>query len=113
MPWGSIEYEPEVAEWIRTLTVDERAQVFFYIDLLEEKGVHLGEPYTRQLTGKLRELRFFVGREQRRITYVIASGRRMPLLTTFRKTKQREQREIARAKKAMEAWLNRQTKGSR
>lgn len=100
-------------EWIRALTVDERAQVFFYIDLLEEKGVHLGEPYTRQLSGKLRELRFFMGREQRRITYLIASGRRIPLLTTFRKTRQREQREIVRAKKAMEVWLDRQAKGSR
>lgn len=95
---------------MRGLTVEERAQVSFYIDLLEEQGVHLGEPYTRQLSGKLRELRFYVGREQRRITYLIASGRRIPLLTTFRKTKQREQREVARAQRAMEAWLDRQTK---
>jgi hypothetical protein len=29
-----------------------------HIDLLEREGVHLGEPYTRQLRGKLRELRF-------------------------------------------------------
>lgn len=110
MPWGSIEYEPEVEKWMRALTVEERAQVSFYIDLLEEQGVHLGEPYTRQLSGKLRELRFYMGREQRRITYLIASGRRIPLLTTFRKTKQREQREVARAQRAMEGWLDRQTK---
>lgn len=30
----------------------------FYIDLLAERGPLLGEPYTRQLAGKLRELRF-------------------------------------------------------
>ncbi|WP_199754927.1 type II toxin-antitoxin system RelE/ParE family toxin [Amycolatopsis sp. WAC 04197] len=30
----------------------------FYGDLLAEQGPLLGEPYTRQLDGKLRELRF-------------------------------------------------------
>jgi len=29
----------------------------FYIDLLGEHGFPLGEPYTKQLDGKLRELR--------------------------------------------------------
>jgi hypothetical protein len=32
--------------------------VAFYIDLLADQGPLLGEPYTRQLDGKLRELRF-------------------------------------------------------
>ena len=35
----------------------------------------LDEPFTRQLRGKLRELRFHVEREQLRITYFIAPGR--------------------------------------
>ena len=30
----------------------------FYIELLRQEGALLGEPYTRQLDGKLRELRF-------------------------------------------------------
>ena len=74
----------------------------FYIDLLEQRGVHLGEPYTRQLRGKLRELRFFLGRERVRITYYIAVGRRIILLTIFPKRQPRESAEIARADKAME-----------
>jgi hypothetical protein len=53
------------------------------------------------LRGKLRELRFFLGRERIRVSYFIASGRRIVLLTVFRKTKQREQLEVVRADTAM------------
>ena len=73
----------------------------FYIDLLQEQGVLLDEPYTRQLNGKLRELRFYLGRERRRISYYIATERRIVLLTVFRKTRMRETREISRAEIAM------------
>ena len=62
----------------------------FYIDLLQEQGVLLDEPYTRQLKGKLRELRFNLGRERRRISYYVARERRIVLLTVFRKTRIRE-----------------------
>jgi hypothetical protein len=53
----------------------------------------------------LRELRFHVGREQLRITYFIAPGRRIVLLTVFRKTRQRERAEIDRAWQAMRACM--------
>jgi len=46
-------------------------------------GFPLGEPYTRQLAGKLRELRFDLGRGRMRISYYIASGRRIILLTAY------------------------------
>jgi hypothetical protein len=42
-----------------------------------------------------------MGREQRRIGYHIASGRRIVLLTVFRKTKMRETLEVGRAEGAM------------
>ncbi|NKZ06060.1 type II toxin-antitoxin system RelE/ParE family toxin [Actinomadura latina] len=64
--------------------------------------VLLDEPYTRQLDGKLRELRFHLQRGQVRITYWIAPGRRIILLTVFRKQQMREQRELARARRAMQ-----------
>ena len=73
----------------------------FYIDRLADQGTRLGEPYTRQLRGKLRELRFHLGREERRISYFIAPGRRIVLLTVFRKTKPRETAQIDRAEAAM------------
>lgn len=73
----------------------------FYIDLLKDKGVHLDEPYSRQLRGKLRELRFYLGRQQTRISYFIATGRVIVLLTVFGKQRRRERSEIDRAERAM------------
>ena len=101
MSWGIVELEPEVRDWLLGLTDEDFGHVAFYIDLLQEQGVHLDEPYTRQLRGKLRELRFHLGRERQRISYYIASGRRIVLLTVFRKTKMREVQEVARAEAAM------------
>jgi hypothetical protein len=62
----------------------------------------LDELHTRQLDGKLRELRFFLAGRPTRITYWIAPGRRIILLTVFVKTQRQERREIRRAKQAME-----------
>ena len=103
MAWGVVELEPEVAEWIVGLSDEEFGRVEFYIDMLEEKGVHLGEPYTRQLRGKLREVRFYLGRrgDAMRISYYVATGRRIILLTVFKKQRRREQAEIDRAEQAM------------
>jgi hypothetical protein len=51
MDWGIVEIEPEVRDWLVELTDEEFGHVAFYIDLLQEHGVHLAEPYTRQLRG--------------------------------------------------------------
>ena len=68
-----------------SLTDGDFGQVERHVDLLADEGVHLGEPFTRQLRGKLPELRFHLdlGRRQVRITYYIASGRRIVLFTVF------------------------------
>lgn len=102
MTWGEVELEPEVDEWFDSLSQDDQETAVFYVDLLAERGVLLGEPYTRQLHGKLRELRFHLSREAVRITYWIASGRRIILLTVFKKQRMREAGEIERAIRAME-----------
>ena len=101
MSWGRVELEPEVRDWLLDLPDEEFGHVAFYIDLLQEQGVLLDEPYTRRLKGKLRELRFYLGRERRRISYYIAAERRIVLLTVFRKTRMREASEINRAEIAM------------
>lgn len=107
VPWGTVELEPEVAEWVRALPDDEFGRVEFYIDLLAERGVHLDEPYTRHLGGKLRELRFYLGAagQATRISYYIAGGRRIILLTVFSKQRRRERAEIERAQRAMKRCL--------
>jgi len=102
MPWGKVEVTDEVREWLLGLPEKEYARAMAHIDLLAERGVLLDEPYTRQLRGKLRELRFTLARERRRITYYIASGRRIVLLTVFRKTRQRESAEVERAEAVMQ-----------
>jgi hypothetical protein len=100
--WGSVELEPEVRDWILHLRDTAADRVRFHIDRLSELGPLLDEPHTRQLDGKLRELRFHLEGRQMRITYWIAPGRRIILLTAFAKTQRQERREIVRAKQAME-----------
>jgi phage-related protein len=53
------------------------------------------------LDRKLRELRFHLDRQAVRITYWIASGRRIVLLTVFTKTRMHEDREMERARRAL------------
>jgi hypothetical protein len=101
MTWGTVELEPEVRDWLEELPTAHFATAAFYVDLLAEQGPLLGEPYTRQLDGKLRELRFHLEGNAIRITYWIASGRRIVLLTVFRKARMREDREVERARRAL------------
>lgn len=101
MAWGTVELEPEVRDWLDQLPTPRFATAAFYIDLLAEQGPLLSEPYTRQLDGKLRELRFHLDRQAVRITYWVASGRRITLLTVFTKTRMRENREVDRARRAL------------
>lgn len=97
-----VELEPEVRDWYLALDEEFQGRVDFRIDQLAEKGSLLGEPLSRQLDGKLRELRFYLGGRPTRITYWIAPDRRIILLTVFAKTRRRERRQVERAKRAME-----------
>jgi hypothetical protein len=73
MSWGEVELEPEVRDWYRTLGQEDQARVGFHVDRLAETGPLLDEPFTKQLDGKLRELRFYLGGQPTRITYWIAT----------------------------------------
>jgi hypothetical protein len=94
MDWGIIECEPEIGDWLKSLDEDAVNRVAFYLDLLAERGPLHGEPYTRQLDGKLAD-------RPTRISYWIAPGRRIILLTTWTKTTMRETAEVERARRAM------------
>jgi hypothetical protein len=100
--WGQVELEPEVRDWFLSLDDEAAQRVRFHIDRLGELGVALDEPHTRQLEGKLRELRFYLSGQATRISYWIAPGRRIILLTVFVKTQRQERREIQRARQATE-----------
>lgn len=101
MDWGTVELEPEVRRWLEGLSAASFAKVAFYVDLLAAEGALLGEPYSKQLDGKLRELRFYLNDIAVRITYWIAPGRRIVLLTVFYKFRPRDEREIDRARRAL------------
>ena len=105
MSWGEVELEPEVRDWYLALDDEEQGRVGFHIDRLAQEGPLLDEPHTRQLDGKLREMRFYLGSRATRVTYWIAPGRRIILLTVFAKTKRQEHRQIERAKRAMETCI--------
>lgn len=97
-----VELEPEVRDWYLALDHEQQGRVDLRIDRLAREGPLLGEPHTRQLVGKLRELRFHLRGRDTRIMYWIAPGRRVILLTVFVKTKRRERRQIDRARRALE-----------
>ncbi|MCC9741762.1 type II toxin-antitoxin system RelE/ParE family toxin [Streptomyces sp. MNU89] len=94
-----IETEPEVRQWLELLTDGQYDRVERLVDMLAEDPNTLGEPYSRHLGGKLRELRMVMEGNAVRITYWLAPGRRIVLLTVFRKTRQREVGEVSRARR--------------
>ena len=106
MSWGEVELEPEVVDWYSSLTEGEQARVGFHVDRLSDQGPLLDEPHTKQLDGKLRELRFYLGSRATRITYWIAPGRVIILLTVFAKSRPNERREVERARRAMVKCMN-------
>src|ERR1700691_868497 len=91
-----VEIEPEVRSWLASLSDRDFGRVDFLVGLLAEHAEDLGEPYTRHLGGKGRELRFHLLRQQTRVSYWLAPGRRVILLTVFRKTRSAEIAEVAR-----------------
>ena len=95
-----VEIEPEVRSWLASLANRDFGRVDFLVGLLAEQAEDLGEPYTRHLGGKVRELRFRLLHEQTRVTYWLAPQRRVILLTVFRKTRSAEIAEVARAMQA-------------
>jgi hypothetical protein len=97
MPRYIVEIEPEVREWLDSLSDHDYGRAEFYADLLADNAETLGEPYSRHLGGKVRELRFHLQRQQVRITYWLAPGRRVILLTMFYKTQRSEPAEVQRA----------------
>jgi hypothetical protein len=96
----AVEIEAEVRSWLAALSDRDFGRVDFLVGLLAERAEDLGEPYTRHLGGKVRELRFHLLARQSRVTYWLAPGRRVILLTVFHKTRNTEVAEVARALQA-------------
>ena len=63
-PLGAVEVEPEVRSWLEQLSDRDFGRADFLVGLLAEQADTLGEPYTRHLGGKVRELRFHLLAQQ-------------------------------------------------
>ena len=85
-------------EFIESLRAKEHAAMARVLALLREYGPQLSQPYTRQIEGKLWELRAGSGR----LFYFLYIGKRFIILHGYRKKTQRAPRkEIDRAKRYM------------
>lgn len=97
-----VELHDEIIDWMDSLDDDEWDRVVVVIDRLASLGSTARMPLSESLGGGLFELRFTLGPTARRITYRFTKDRRVVLLTTFRKQRDNERTEIARARRAAE-----------
>jgi phage-related protein len=73
--------------------------VIVVVDVLASEGSRARMPRSRAMGEDLFELRFTLGPTARRITYRFTRDGRIVLLTTFRKQRNNEAAEIARARR--------------
>jgi putative component of toxin-antitoxin plasmid stabilization module len=99
---AEVELHDEVVEWMDALDDDECDRAAIVIDRLVALGSSARMPLSRSLGEGLFELRFTLGPTARRITYRFTTDGRIVLLTTFRKQRNNERTEIARARRAAE-----------
>jgi len=94
------ELEPEVRDWLASLSDSDYKRVDEVCGMLAEKGTELGGPWSDHLEGAVWELRIRLRDIAARITYWCTADGTIVLLTVFRKTRQHEQRQIDRAARA-------------
>src|SRR3989338_6044744 len=89
--------EPTLA-YINKLDEKNKAKILKYIAFLKDNHGYLDEPFSKHITGKIRELRVDFSRSRHRIFYFVAIGRRIILLHCFmKKTERTPQKEINKA----------------
>ncbi len=87
-----------VKDYIHKTSQKEQKKIYASLEFLRENKGHLDEPYTRHVTGKIRELRVDFAHNRHRIFYCTVIGRRIVLLhALLKKTPKTPQREIERA----------------
>lgn len=78
-----------VKEYIDKLPEKQRAKVLKYIEFLRVHKGYLDEPYSKHITGKIRELRVDFGRDRHRIFYFTFVKQKIILLHAFLKKTQK------------------------
>ncbi len=93
-----VELHDEIVAWMASLNDGEWDRTAVVVDRLAALGPAARMPLSRSLGEGLFELRFTLGSTARRITYRFTKDGRMVLLTTFRKQRNNERTEVARAR---------------
>jgi phage-related protein len=112
-PWAVVFYETANGDrpaemWLREQHVKVQARFAWILDLLEEHGTNVREPYVAHLRGKLWEVRLVHQRVQYRIVYLPASRRRFVMLHGFvKKTQRTPARELETAEQRMRDYVQR------
>ena len=99
-PLYEVESEPEVRSWLADLSDRDFGRVDFLTGLLAEHAHDLGEPYTHHLAERSRSCGSTCCASRPGSPTRWPLGRRVILLTVFRKTRGAETTEVARALRA-------------
>lgn len=95
-----LELEPEVRDWLESLSNNDYKRIDEVCGMLAEKGNRLGGPWSDHLDGAVWELRVRLREVAARVTYWCRDDGTIVLLTMFRKTMRHDQRQIDRAVRA-------------
>jgi phage-related protein len=107
--YGDAKGREPVAEFIDALPIGTQAKILRLVDLLARHHVLLKEPYTKQIKGKLRELRVADAVGKIRVLYFAHTGKRFILLHGFvKKTGKTLRRDIDIAEHRMQDYLKQQ-----
>jgi phage-related protein len=100
--------EKPAKDFILSLDIKMKAKILGLIDILEEKGIQLREPYSKHLQDGIFEIRGKVGTEITRVLYFFYYGKRIILTNGFiKKTQQTPKNEIKLAQLYRKDFLER------
>lgn len=100
--------EEPAKDFIMGLDIKMRAKLLGMIDILEEKGDRLREPYSKYLDDGIFEIRGKVGTDITRVLYFFYYGKKIVLTNGFiKKTQETPKREIKLAKSYRKDYLER------
>ena len=111
--YGTENGRSPAAEFIDGLQPKMKAKVLRTIDLLEQYGPSLREPYSKSLNGGIFELRIKLGSDISRVLYFFFIGKKVVLTNGFiKKTKKTPSEVIETAKKYKIDYERRNGKGA-
>lgn len=100
--------EKPVEEFLRSLDVKMRAKMLGILEILQEKGNYLREPYSKHLDDGIFEVRAKVASNITRVLYFFYCDGKIILTNGFvKKTQKTPANEIKLAKKRREEYLER------